>query len=741
MARKRSISFHLNINFVALALSIIAIVFCVANVDKRASADYDANSLDNSKANLDIKVSDLNISDKSEQPTLSNINHINTPKSANNASVGLDFSLKRLVVKSYDPDAIKTLGTDVRQMPHDYYVISFDTVEATREAYVELSTNDAIISVEPDLQLQSFGDPDSTSSWGIEHIGADHYMNWLELTGNTNTVKVAVIDSGINRAHDAFTDRLVLTSSTKNYLNGNQYPDDDNGHGTGVAGIITDSTPSNVKIYPYKVLNNEGKTVDGFDSVQSAIRAAIYDDGVNIINLSIGYDGIKCSDWPAYQDLFDEARSAGVLVVAAAGNSSREVAFPANCNNVIAVSSIKEDNTFSSSFSNYGPEIDFAMPGEGLTFPWIMETLDNPPATYDNTNIIAVGDGTSFASPMLVAAAALIKAENPSYSPDQLVNNLKSYSVSLGDSNLYGNGYVDFGAKKFNTPHIYAASSATDWAKTDTITVGAVSSSPITAVAFTLSSAAPSASDWQSGLPNDTFYIERTQTSVNKNGNYYVWAKTSTNTQNNALAEVKFIDNLSPNFVTAPSSANLTTNTADVSTSVLDSQSGLASSAISVRKKGSSDSYTKSPRSFQNTNTQTNITFNLSNLEENTEYEYFITATDRLGNASNSSVAYFTTTGSSSGNEQTPPNDDNQNSQNEPSSQKSGQNTQNDIEPTIDNTSTSEETTASAETTPETTKNSNNPVTVDPVIIYFSGFALSSILGFAVYRTIGGRRG
>jgi hypothetical protein len=43
--------------------------------------------------------------------------------------------------------------------------------------------------------------------------------------------------------------------------------------------------------------------------------------------------------------------------------------------------------------------------------------------------------------------------------------------------------------------------------------------------------------------------------------------------------------------------------------------------------------------------------------------------------------------------------------------------------------------------TPETAKNSNNPVTVDPVIIYFSGFALSSILGFAVYHTIGGRRG
>jgi subtilisin family serine protease len=711
---------------IALALSVTAIIFCVSNIDKRASAELD-EALNNAAETAEIHFEtqeQTTAAPETKLKTLAEEKPASAPANSVNAN-GLNFSLKRLLVHTSDYNALQNLGAKVNHLYKDFYVLEFDSEEATRSAFLTLSDLESIQSVDPDIPVKLSAVSPSQYAWGVENVGANYYKDWLDVTDNNNTVKIAVVDSGINNNHLAFknesgvNDRIVITANTKDYVNNDADPDDENGHGTSVAGTIVESTPANVKIYPSKVFGASGKIEgqQGILNVFYAIANAVNEDKVDIVNLSLGFDAqdesdiVQCSENQSMSEFFDSIRSAGVLVIAAAGNEAHSVGFPANCSSVVAVSSVKQDRTFSSDFSNYGPEIDFAMPGESLLLPTIIKSGETAPSGVTNDNAMRTISGTSFSSPFLAAAAALIKLENPSYTPAQIIAALKSYAVSLGDSNYYGNGIVDFGAKKFNTPHIQAKTQATNWVKMDAASIDVVSSQSINGYAVTTGTAEPSSSSWQTAslLATDNSVLKAT-VAVPKNGTYSLWLKTTAGTKGKATITESYVDSTGPSLGSQITFSNAGTDTITINVSAQDSQSGLKKVTLYYRKKGTS-SYNSETLSYSNVTAQTNLNFVLTGLEDTTEYEFYIEAEDALGNTNASPLSAFTT--------QTT----------DPISlpDAGGQGTTDPQQPVTN-------------PDPVAVNTATNPVTVDPVIIYFAGFVGSTMLGFAIYRTIGGRR-
>ena len=156
-------------------------------------------------------------------------------------------------------------------------------------------------------------------------------------------------------------------------------------NGVGVIGVAPDS-----KILPIKVLDDSGHS--GFAQIASGIRAAIAAK-VDIINMSLGAPQSPPDDFYA---AVKEAHAAGIIMVAAAGNDSGAVNWPARYDEVIAVSAIDNQGNLAN-FSSHGEQIDFGAPGVNIY------------STYLN-NQYAILNGTSQASPFIAGVCALLLA-------------------------------------------------------------------------------------------------------------------------------------------------------------------------------------------------------------------------------------------------------------------------------------------------------------------------------------------
>lgn len=221
-----------------------------------------------------------------------------------------------------------------------------------------------------------------------------------------NEVKIAIIDSGLYEAASDFNTNKVVraydytdTASNK----GNYYCKDENGHGTMVAGIIaaqhntrgiTGIAP-NSSLYIFKCFDADrnGKNTN----ITDAIYKAVDEYGVDIINMSFGG---KSST--VFKEAVNYAVSKGVLIVAAAGNdgsATSNVYYPASYDNVISVGSVAS-NGHRASHSQRNDYVNVLAPGE--------EIFSTTVGGYGTST------GTSFATPHVVAAAALAKSINPS---------------------------------------------------------------------------------------------------------------------------------------------------------------------------------------------------------------------------------------------------------------------------------------------------------------------------------------
>jgi subtilisin family serine protease len=201
----------------------------------------------------------------------------------------------------------------------------------------------------------------------------------------------------------------------------------DTGHGTMVAGIIAMLDPS-AQILPVRVLNG-----DGVGSIFYVVQGIYYaiGQGAQVINMSLGTSRNSC----ALQDAVLDAEDAGVILVASAGNDgANELHYPAAYPGVLAVAALEADNTLAS-FSNFGPTIAAAAPGDGIE------------STYYNGGY-ATWAGTSFSAPFLTGEASLFLEKEPNCPPDDFttvvwLSSNSIDSLNSGFAGLLGAGVLD----------------------------------------------------------------------------------------------------------------------------------------------------------------------------------------------------------------------------------------------------------------------------------------------------------
>ena len=313
-------------------------------------------------------------------------------------------------------------------------------------------------------------DPERTSQWylnGIDALGA-----W-DVAKCDNKVTVAVIDSGIDMDHPDLKDNIVApydlvgdarADGTESVPDDS--PDDELGHGTHVAGIVSARANNgvgiagvsyNANIMPLKVFyysqSKKGYVCETSDllAAYSYIMADAGDGtgqnraqklNVRVINMSLG------AIWNEEQDTgdkallaaVDEAYGKGILTVCAAGNDEYPLPYknwPSDYDTCVSVIATTENNG-RASFSNYGPEKDVAAPGANIYSTY--------PTELNYGQGYALQSGTSMASPVVSGVAALMWAANPSLAPDQVKSVLYQTAVDLGDpgrDDQFANGKVN----------------------------------------------------------------------------------------------------------------------------------------------------------------------------------------------------------------------------------------------------------------------------------------------------------
>ncbi|ELS03684.1 subtilisin-like serine protease [Xenococcus sp. PCC 7305] len=292
--------------------------------------------------------------------------------------------------------------------------------------------------IEPNYEysiLEVPNDPEYRKQWNFRSINVEGA--WDQTKGEG--VTIAVIDTGVSRVPD-----LKLTKFVKGYdfVNDLENPEDDQGHGTHVAGIIAQSTNNGygvagianlASIMPLKVLSADG--VGTVANIAEAIKFAA-DNNADIINLSLGGGGASRLLEEAIAYAYDK----GVVIVAAAGNENLNAAsYPARYPKVIGVAAtdLAGEKT---PYSNYGAGVDIAAPG-GTEDNTILQNTINPST---GESVFVGFQGTSMAAPHVAGVAALVKASGIE-TPEEIIGVIKSSARKAPEDtfNYFGAGLLD----------------------------------------------------------------------------------------------------------------------------------------------------------------------------------------------------------------------------------------------------------------------------------------------------------
>lgn len=327
-------------------------------------------------------------------------------------------------VNEKDKVQIKKEGKVKKNFEH----INAVSMEIDSEKLKQLKKNPNVKSIEPDIKVhiaQSVG-------YGQERVNAPR--SWDSgLTGKGT--KVGVIDSGVSTHPD-----LIVLGGQSFVDYTNSYTDD-NGHGTHVSGIISAENNEigvagvapDSDIFALKALDQDGSGY--LSDIIEAIDWSITNQ-MDVINMSLGTKTASS----ALESAVNTAYQNGILVVAAAGNESTSVSYPAKYSSVIAVSATDENNKLAY-FSNFGPEVEVSAPGTN-----IISTSSQ--GDYENMS------GTSMATPFVAGQLALLKELNPTDTAIQLREELHKNILDLGAAGkdeLFGYGLMQAPVKSVDT--------------------------------------------------------------------------------------------------------------------------------------------------------------------------------------------------------------------------------------------------------------------------------------------------
>ncbi|NOT33617.1 MAG: S8 family serine peptidase [Candidatus Eisenbacteria bacterium] len=302
-------------------------------------------------------------------------------------------------------------------------------------------------------------DPYLSDQWYINggFADVDLPLAW-DLEQGSASVTIAILDTGVDTDHPDLASKIRVNAAE---IAGNLLDDDANGfvddvkgwdfgthdadarpeyttdpsgidvgfHGTFCAGIAAAANDNaigiagagwNCRILPLKISHPENGITS--EAVAEAFTYAI-DNGANVLSLSFGGPGDPGVP-EFFQALVDLARAADIVCVAAAGNEGVSTpTYPAACDGVLAVAATDEGNA-RASFSNWGSWVDIAAPGAGMwssicqnyEFTELDQIFYLFLFFWDGKNPYMLGDGTSFACPLVAGACGLVRSRWPALS-------------------------------------------------------------------------------------------------------------------------------------------------------------------------------------------------------------------------------------------------------------------------------------------------------------------------------------
>jgi serine protease len=294
----------------------------------------------------------------------------------------------------------------------------------------------------PQVSAQAPNDPMYSKQWNLQYIGIE--PSWAETKGNGITV--AVIDTGISQVPDL---KETTFATGYDFVNDRANAQDDNGHGTHVAGTIAQSTNNGygvagiayeATLMPLKVLSAAGGGTVA--DIAEAIRFAA-DNKADVINMSLGGGG----ESQVMREAIDYAHNKGVVVIAAAGNSGQSSAdYPARYPHVIGVAALDSSGE-KTPYSNFGAGVDIAAPGGDTSTGETGGILQNTINPQTGEPVFAAFQGTSMAAPHVAGVAALVKSvgvENPDEVEAVLTESARK--VQEDALNQFGAGKLDAAA-------------------------------------------------------------------------------------------------------------------------------------------------------------------------------------------------------------------------------------------------------------------------------------------------------
>ena len=330
--------------------------------------------------------------------------------------------------------------------------------------YSQTTPNDTFFN----RQWSHYNDGTFSLSNSTVDADIDSELAWDITQGNSNLI-IAILDSGLKLDHPEFAGRIWTNPSEVqdgsdtdsngfiddinggwDFVNNDNNPTDDHGHGTNVAGIAVASGNNsngyagvnwNSKIMVCKILddNNSGLYSWWADAIYYAV-----DNGASVINLSAGGNGSST----LLENAINYAYNNNVVIVVSTGNQNSVIQYPARYTNAFAVGSTDSDDTRSAPFfwsstsgSNFGPELDFVAPGNyiyGLSYS-------------SNTNFNTYWGGTSQAAPHVAGLVSLLLSVDSNLTVDQIRTILEESSEDqVGDSDdtigwdqYYGHGRIN----------------------------------------------------------------------------------------------------------------------------------------------------------------------------------------------------------------------------------------------------------------------------------------------------------
>ncbi len=291
--------------------------------------------------------------------------------------------------------------------------IGFRSAEENSEVTAELVPNDPAYN---------------SSQWGLKNSSAGAWvqLGWDHFTQRGSGVTVAVIDTGVDYQHPDLAGQLL---AGYDFVNDDNNADDDDGHGTHVAGVIAARTNNalgiagiafNAKILPVKVLDETGNG-SIFWTAQGIVYAV--DRGAKIINMSLGGSSFSTTQ----QGAVNYALSRLVTVIASSGNTGTTVyQYPSSYDGVISVAAHDSAGN-TAGFSTRNDKVWISAAGVGIYSLYPVEF-----GSYATLN------GTSMAAPHVTGVAALLVSANVATTPAAVREALACGARDLNSGTLPG---------------------------------------------------------------------------------------------------------------------------------------------------------------------------------------------------------------------------------------------------------------------------------------------------------------